>query len=307
MQEMTILGTGSFVPEHILTNDDMTQYVDTSDEWIRTRTGIVNRHFQDNGSVLEMSVAASRQAIERSGIAKDQIGAVIVATFTSEYATPSIASLLQRELDLPANIISFDLNAACSGFIYALMAGAALLTEGRYALIVGAEAVSSVLDMSDRNTCVLFGDGAGACVIGKGHKALYQVAGCQGDDEVLVAKRNDYLHMEGRQVFKFAVKTLERTLNDLVEQAGLSVEELDYVISHQANYRIIKHVYEKMKIPAEKFYMNLQEFGNTSAASIPLALAEMDQKGLLQNGMKIAMIGFGSGLTYGGVLLEWGK
>lgn len=307
MQKMTILGTGSFVPEHILSNTDMEQFVETSDEWIRSRTGIVHRHFQDNGSVLEMATKAGQKAIENSGISKDQIGVVIVATFTSEYATPSIASLLQRSLELPNNIISFDLNAACSGFIYALMTGAGLLSEGKYALIVGAEAVSSVLDMQDRNTCVLFGDGAGACVIKKGEKPFYQVAGCQGDDEVLVAKRNDYLHMEGRQVFKFAVKTLERTLNDLLEQSGLGIDDLDYVISHQANYRIIKHVYEKMKIPAEKFYMNLQEFGNTSAASIPLALAEMDQKGLLQDGMKIAMIGFGSGLTYGGVLLEWGK
>ncbi len=302
MKQIEILGMGIFAPRFVRTNEQMKAFVDTSDEWITSRTGIKKRHVQLNKSVLEMANQAGLQAIENSRIDKNKIRVVIVCTFTSEYRTPSIASLVQRDLGLNENVITFDLNAACSGFVYGLVTASSLLNKGDYALVIGSEAISSVLDMTDRNTCVLFGDGAGAAIISNGETQSAYVAGCIGDDTTLVCKYKGYLQMEGKQVFKFAVKSMEKTLETLLIENKATLDQLDYIVAHQANARIIASVQKKMSISDEKMFMNLEEYGNTSAASIPLALGSMEG---LKNGMKIALIGFGSGLTYGGVIVEW--
>ena len=200
-------------------------------------------------------------------------------------------------------MICFDINAACSGYVYALKVAQSLLQEGQYGLVIGSEQLSSIIDYQDRNTCILFGDGSAATLIKKNNNIFYSYLDSAGNQDVLYA--NDYLKMKGQEVFKFAIQTIPQSIDHVLNQAKMTLEEIDYVVCHQANERIIKHVYKKYQCPQEKFYMNLQEYGNTSAASIPLALAEMNEKGLLKKGMKIILVGFGGGLTWGALLMEW--
>ena len=305
MQGIKIINTGYQVPKHQLTNDDLSQMVDTNDEWIYSRTGIKKRHICQQETLIDLAYQASLKAIE--GIDREQIGIVIVATMSSIYNTPSVACLIQKRLGLNQNIVAFDLNAACSGFVYALSVGRALLKtqSQRYALIIGAEQLSSMIDWKDRSTCVLFGDGAGAVLI-ESHDQLYaDYHGCEGNENVLYGLKKDYLHMEGREVFKFATKVLPLCIEKVLEKTSLTLDDIDYFIVHQANERIIRHVYKKMNIDPSKFYINVSEYGNTSAASIPLVLGEMNEKKLLKRGMKIVCVGFGAGLTYGANLIEW--
>ena len=222
--------------------------------------------------------------------------------------------MIQERLGLnDQEVMCFDLNAACSGFVYALTVAQALLQnmEDKYALVIGSEEISKIMDFKDRNTCVLFGDGAGALVVGNGDGIFASYSNSAGNLEALkapaISKSNQdhYLTMAGQEVFKFAIKVIPESINAILEKTNLTLDEIDYVVCHQANYRIIKNVYKKMKSSEDKFYMNLQEYGNTSAASIPLALGEMNEKGMLRPGDKIICVGFGGGLTWGATLMEW--
>lgn len=303
MQGIKIVNTGYYVPDSILTNDDLSKMVDTSDEWIYPRTGIKKRHICKEENVLDLAYKASLKAIE--GVCKEDIGAVIVATMSNPYNTPSIACMMQKRLGLSTDILAFDLNGACSGFVYALSVARYLVSEKRYVLVIGAEQLSSLLDWQDRSTCILFGDGAGACLIEASEQLYIDYQGAEGNDEVLYGLKKDYLHMEGKEVFKFATRVLPMCIEKVLNQASLELDDIDYFVVHQANERIIRHVYKKLKVAPEKFYMNVSEYGNTSAASIPLVLGEMNEKGLLKRGMKIICVGFGAGLTYGANLFEW--
>lgn len=311
MKGLKILSTGRYLPPKTVTNDDMSKIVDTSDEWISTRTGIKERHFCEEDTGLSMAVKAGRQALERAGVSPDDIGAVIVTTIGSEYCTPSVASIVHRELSLPSDCPAFDMNAACSGFIYGLQVarGMLLQSERPYALLISSEVLSRVTDFTDRSTCVLFGDGSGAAVIGLNDCDYYSYLGNEGNNEVLycggVSADERLLRMNGKEVFRFAVEAIPNCVNKLLEKSGLTMDDISYVICHQANKRIIDSAIKKLKADSEKFYINVDKYGNTSSASIPIALDEMNEQGLLKRGMKIICVGFGSGLTYAGAILRW--
>ena len=312
MDAIKIIATGKAIPKKVVTNDDMSKIVDTSDEWISTRTGIKERHFCDGEKNWELAFLAATEALNKGGIDKEQIGAVIVGTGTPDYFMPSTACLLQEKLGLPSDIPAFDINAACSGFIYALrVAGSLLQDEERpYALVVGSEQLSTRADMTDRTTCVLFGDGAGAVVIKRNpEKKFFGVWGTEGNLEALGCPShiigNPYIYMDGQTVFRFATQYMTKAVKTVLEKAELTVDDIDYVVCHQANERIIEFVRKQFKAPAEKFFKNIHKYGNTSAASIPIALTEMDEQGLLLAGKKVIIVGFGAGFTWGSMLLEF--
>ena len=307
-----IVGTGHYVPSHVVTNDDLSKIVDTNDEWIASRTGIRRRHFIENESNQDMAVSAAKMALENAGIDKNEIGVCIVATIRPDHMTPSVACMVQKILELPCDIPCFDINAACSGFMYGIQIARGILLQSgkKYGLVIGSETLSKVLDMTDRGTCILFGDGAGAAVIELSdvHR-YYSVLGTQGNDEVLECPNSDdgqrHVNMHGSDVFRFAVSTVPKTIFKLLEQADVSADDIDLFVCHQANKRIIESVAKKCNQSMDKFFINLDEYGNTSSASIPIALSEMNQKGLIKPGMKMICVGFGGGLTWGGAYLEW--
>jgi len=310
MKGLKILSTGSAIPSRLVTNDDMALTVDTSDEWIFTRTGIHSRYFCAEGeSTNSLALDAARKAIEASGIDKKDIGCVVCATITSDYATPSCACLVQASLGLMEDIPVLDVNAACSGFLYGLEVCRGLLnsTGGKYGLVIGAEQLSRILDMNDRSTCVLFGDGAGAVVVEASEDALYDsVLGARGGHQISckgVGSDKSFVEMDGKEVFKFAVEALPKCIFKLEERQNFTLDDINHVICHQANSRIIDHCVKKLKADPSKFYKDMDHFGNTSAASIPLALAELDEKGLINKGDKLLLVGFGSGLTWAGTLI----
>lgn len=312
MSGIKILSTGYYAPAKVLDNFDFEKIVETSDEWIVSRTGIKKRHFADGESCVDLGYQAALKAVEK--IDKSKIGLIICATMTPDYFTPSTACLIQERLGLnDQEVMCFDLSAACSGFVYSLTVAQSLLQnlDDKYALIIGCEELSKIIDFKDRNTCVLFGDGAGAIVACKGEGIFASYSNSAGNLEALKAQAickdgsDHYLTMAGQEVFKFAVKVIPESINAILDKTNLTLDDIDYVVCHQANYRIIRNVYKKMKSSEDKFYMNLQEYGNTSAASIPLALGEMDEKGMLKPGDKIICVGFGGGLTWGATLIEW--
>ena len=310
MNGLKLLGTGYALPARVLDNDAMTAYVETSDEWITTRTGIRQRYFCGEGeSTTTLAIEAARRALADSGLDKADIGCVIVATSSGEYAMPSTACLVHKALELNENIPVFDLGAACAGFLYAVDTARAMLLShgGRAALVIGAEQMSQVLDMADRNTCVLFGDAAGAAVFALDEDAEYAyVCGTRGDMAIQVGgpRRTLAMTMEGQNVFRFAVSTIPATVEELLSKTGKTLDEVDWVICHQANQRIIDASVRRLGVPAEKFYKNLDRYANTSAASIPLALAEMKESGRLTSGQRVILVGFGGGLTWAGVMLR---
>lgn len=307
-----IVGTGRCIPSKVVTNDDLSKIVDTNDEWISTRTGIRSRHFVEEETNLDLSVGAARMALESAGIDKNEIGAVVLATVKADTLVPSQACMVQKLLELPNDIPCFDINAACSGFMYGLQIarGILLQSDKKYAIVIGSETLSKILDMTDRGTCILFGDGAGAAVVelSDTHK-YYSVLGSKGDNEVLYcpndSNKDRYVSMLGSEVFKFAVSTVPRTINEILDKAGLTADDIDVYVCHQANKRIIESVAKKIKQDISKFYVNVDTMGNTSSASVPIVLSEMNEKGLLKPGMKIIAVGFGAGLTWGGAYLEW--
>ncbi len=308
-----ILATGRCLPERVVTNEELNQRVDTSDEWVFSRTGIHQRHFCEEETGLDLAVSAARQAMDRAGATAADIGVCLVATFTPDHASPSTACLLQRELGLEEDTVCFDLNAACAGFLYGLKTAHALLsdTPRPCALVVGAEVISRVMDHTDRGTCVLFGDGAGAAVVRRdASRRWHAVFGTRGDPDSIRVQGPGPLpsaiHMDGRAVFRFAVEVVEQSIRQLLEREGLvSINDLDLVVCHQANARIIDFVAKRLGAREGLFFKNMDRYGNTSAASIPIALDELVQAGALRPGMRVLMVGFGGGLTWAGALLEW--
>ena len=316
-----IIGTGSSVPVHKVTNDDLSKVVETNDEWISSRTGIKERRLAGEETTVSMSVAAAKKALEDGGVDPLELDLIIVATCSPDYFFPNTACCVQEALGA-ANAVAFDLSAACSGFLFGLNTVQAYMNAGVYkkALLVGAETMSKLIDWEDRSTCVLFGDGAGAAVLQAEEQGMIGMVqysdGRQGP--VLTCKaretsnflfpneqKTDYIYMEGQSVFKFAVKKVPECIGTLLEKTGTPKEEIKYYVLHQANSRIIDSVARRMKEPEEKFPMNLHFYGNTSAASIPILLDEMNRKGMLERGDKIVLSGFGAGLTWGASLLEW--
>ncbi len=316
-----IIGTGSYLPETVVTNDDLSKIMDTSDEWISSRTGIRERRLVKEETTASMSVAAAERAMENAGVSPQEIDLIIVGTITGDCVTPSTACEVQAQIGAE-NAVAFDINAACSGFMFALHTADAYLQTGIYktALILGAETLSKIMDWNDRSTCVLFGDGAGAAVVRGDTAGL--LAYDQGSDgakgKVLLCenrKKNNplvenpadlsYTHMDGQEVYKFAVTTVPASIQKVLDQAGLSVEDIDYFALHQANIRIIQSVAKRLKVSEDKFPTSLDHCGNISAASVPILLDEMNRKGMLKPGMKIVLSGFGGGLTWGSAVIEW--
>lgn len=314
-----ILGCGLAKAQQKVTNFDLEKRVDTNDEWIVQRTGISSRYITIDENTSDLAIRAAIQAIENAKLKKTDIQAIIVATMTPDCLTPSTACMVQAKLGLnDQNIFAFDINGACSGFLYAFQLASDLLNRYENILVIGSETLSKMIDWNDRGTCVLFGDGAGAMILTKGSSFLYHYANSEGDlSGVLKAEglplsqhlenqmpHYQFLTMQGNDVFRFAVRVLKESIENVLEQAQLTIDDIDLIIPHQANYRIINHVAKKMKVDISKFYMNLQEFGNTSAASIPLAYAEAFEAGLIDEEKRVILVGFGSGLTYGATLID---
>ena len=321
-----ITGWGKFVPAQVLTNDDLTQIVDTSDEWIHTRTGIAERHIaSDDETTSTMALQAARQALGVAALKPSHLDLIIVATATPDYLFPSTACLVQDALGA-SRAAAFDLSAGCTGFVYGLSVAADLISSGAYenALIIGAETLSRIVDWSDRATCVLFGDGAGAVVLqanGAEGGVLSTVLGSDGSGANLlrlpaggsyepashhsVAEGRHYLKMRGREVFRFAVRTLPAATRLVLERAGLTLAELNLVIPHQANQRIIEASTRSLGLPPEAVFSNLERYGNTSAASIPIALCEAIEKKRVKQNDLLVCVGFGAGLTWGATAVRW--
>lgn len=307
MEGLKVIATGYYPGEMVVSNADFEKKIETSDEWITTRTGIKRRHFSQHSSAY-LAIEAAKKATQEIDVSR--IGLIICATITPENATPSNACLVQEALGLnEQSVMCFDVNAACSGFVYSLEIACALLrNKNQYGLIIGSEQLSRIVNFEDRTTCILFGDGAGAVVVESSPKLFISYNDASGDQLPLLAsykKEDPYLHMQGQEVFKFATKVIVKSINHVLDEANMTLDDIDYVICHQANQRIIQYVYKKLKCSSDKFFINLDEFGNTSAASIPMALSQMDEQGLLKRNMKIICVGFGGGLTWGATLMEW--
>lgn len=320
MNKVNIIGCGYARPSLSISNHDLEKKVDTNDEWIVQRTGISSRHISENENTSDLGYRAALAAIKDAGIEKESIDAILVATMSPDCFTPSTACIIQEKLGLihQPSFFAIDINAACSGFIYAFQLASDMLNRYQRILIIGSETLSKLTDWNDRSTCVLFGDGAGAMIVEKGHMSLTHFSNSIGDSEqALCAKglslvkdlmnneaSTHYLTMKGNDVFRFAVKVMKEAIEKILEESNLSMEDIDLIIPHQANYRIIAHVAKKMKIDISKFYMNLQEFGNTSAASIPLAYACAKEEGRIKPTDRVIMVGFGAGLAYGATLID---
>jgi 3-oxoacyl-[acyl-carrier-protein] synthase-3 len=305
-QSVIITGTGSYTPANVLTNDDMSKIVDTSDEWIRTRSGISERCFAAEGETTsDMAVAAAEKAILAAGIDRKDIDLIIVATMTPDMPFPSTACILQSKLGL-GNISAFDIQAACSGFIYALNTGCNMLRSGTYkkALIIGA-ASAIIIEATDRAEVGVLGSITGSD--GSDPSLLHQPAGGSKipSSHESIDARQHFIKMNGKEIFKQAVRVMGQVSNDILEQYSLKADQIDLVIPHQANMRIIESLAKRMKLPMEKFHNNLDRFGNTSAASIGLALDEAYRKGRIQSGDLILLVAFGAGLTWGASLIKW--
>ena len=331
MKGIQIVSTGKALPEEIITNDDLSRIVDTNDEWITTRTGIKKRYRCTQENTTSLAVRAAYEAVEASGVDIAEIGAVIVATSTADNAFPSTAAIVQKELGLAENVLAFDLSSACTGFLHALNVGQALFnsTDYKYILLIGSEQMSKILDYTDRSTCVLFGDGAGAVVLKAVDNNTEDVTGALVGHERGIIDSNIYndgtgasvltggrrfsdscstdifIHMDGQEVFKFAVKSVPTAIETLLHNNNMDINEVDKFILHQANVRIIESVAKRLKADKDKFPVNLNEYGNTSSASIPILLDELNRNGSLKQGEKLVLAGFGAGLSWGSILLVW--
>ena len=317
-----IVGTGWKLPVFQADNEYLSKLVDTSDEWITERTGIRSRHLARDETTASLAEAAALDALERAGLAASELELLIVATITSDTDTPSTACRVQAGLGA-SKAVAFDINAACSGFLYALHIAGSFIQSGVYknALLVGAETLSRLVDWKDRSTCILFGDGAGAAVLKASPEggilsqtvgsngAKWNTLSCMGrpNQNPLHPGKADfgYLTMDGREIFSFAVKTVPVCVEETLEKAGVSKEEVKFFLLHQANQRIIQSVARRLAQPEEKFPMNLEQCGNTSAASLPILMAQLDRQGSLKRGDNLILSGFGAGLTWGACLIEW--
>lgn len=302
-----IIGTGSYIPQKVITNDDLSLTLDTSDAWISTRTGIHNRHIAEGMTSSDMAYMAARRAVDDSGLNPADIDVIIVATSSPDYAFPSTAALVQAKLEA-VNAACFDISAACTGFIYAYSIAQGYIAGGMYKniLIIGTEVMSEHVDWKDRSVCVLFGDGAGAAMLTADKDNLSSVMihsdGSRGN--VLTCGK-DNIFMDGQEVFKFAVKTVPMSIQDILNKEHIRADDVGMYILHQANQRIIQAVSKRLGISMEKFPMNMQEYGNTSAASIPILLDELNRNNRLVRDELIVMSGFGAGLSWGSIVLNW--
>lgn len=323
-----ILATGSYVPEKVLTNADLEKIVETSDEWIRTRTGIEERHIAaPEQATSDLCYEAATRALEMAGIEASELGAIIVATITPDHSFPNTACLLQHRLGA-TNAFCMDLSAACSGLVYSLVNASALMKtipSLKYTLVLGAEKLSSIVNWEDRNTCVLFGDGAAAVILEKDDNAKDSIVsfdlGADGASKHIlfmpaggsrnpasndtVEGKQHTINMTGKDVFKLAVNAMVSSSQRVLEESGVTNDDIKYLIPHQANARILSAVASRLDIPEERVYMNVNRFGNTSAASIGLCLDEMVRNNLLETGDKLLLTAFGGGLTWGSIVLEW--
>ena len=321
-----ILGVGSYGPDQVVDNNKLSETVDTSDDWIRTRTGILERRYASpNQTTSDLALEAAQQAIKNAGVLPEEIDLVLVATITPDMAFPSTACILQHKLGLN-KIACFDLEAACSGFLYALDVADAMISSGRYrkALVIGAEKMSSIMDWEDRTTCVLFGDGAGAAILSKegtGPELLGFYCGADGSNPSLLCQpaggsafpattetvndRKHFLKMNGREIFKSAVRVMESSCRELLSKHSLTLGDIDHIIPHQANMRIVESLSQRLEVPLDKFFCNLDRFGNTSAASIPLALSEAISTNKIKPNQLCLLVAFGAGLTWSSTLLRF--
>lgn len=324
-----ITGTGSCIPKNHMTNDELAKHVDTTDEWIRSHTGIGARHYAADGQVSsDLAAEAARKALENAGVSAEDIDLIVLASATPDYfGFPSTACIVQAKIGAK-NAAAFDIVAGCTGFIYGLDVASAMLgTNGRTrALVIGAETLSRIVDWEDRATCVLFGDGAAAAVLektegddgrgvlhswirakGEGASALYLK---QAERTATFKRDGDYtrpvrIEMDGKAVYMFAVKAITDVMDNLLEKSGLDIKDFRWIVPHQANLRIVQAAAKRFGLPDERFYMNIEDFANTSAASVPIALDEISRKGLLEKGDLVMIMGFGAGLTYGGTIIKW--
>ncbi len=308
-----ILGLGRYVPEKVVTNFDLEKIMDTSDEWIRTRTGIEERHFAaDNQETSDLAVAAAKDAIAKAGITPEEIGLILVATVTQDQTFPSVACMVQEQIGA-VNAAAMDQAAACAGFIYSLVTAKQFVESSayKYVLVVGVEKLSKVIDWEDRNTAVLFGDGASAAIVGsvsEGRGILSFELGADGTGgKHLYLTQQETIAMNGREVFKFAVRQMGESAVNVLDKAGLTKEDVDFLIPHQANIRIMESARERLALPAEKMSKTIHKYGNTSAASIGISLVEELEAGKIKDDDLLVLVGFGGGLTWGAVAMRWGK
>lgn len=323
-----IIGIGTYVPEKVMTNKDLEKMVDTSDEWIVERTGIQERRIvSPDMATSDLASRAAQKALDDAGITAEEIDLIIVATATPDMFFPSTACLVQANLKA-THAAAFDLTAGCSGFVYAMITGSQFIKAGLYKkiLVIGAESLSKILDWNDRNTCVLFGDGAGAAVLAEttpGYGILGAQLGADGSGGDLlklpaggsrnpttsetISQKLHFVHMNGNEVFKFAVKIMGEAAGKALEAAGLTSNDVDCLIPHQANIRIIQSAAKRLKLPMDKVMVNVNKYGNTSAASIPIALEEAVHGGKVKKGDNVVLVGFGAGLTWAAAVIKWGK
>ena len=316
-----IIGTGSYVPEQIVTNGDLAKIVETSDEWIRSRTGIGARRIATADSTSHMAACAAQEALKQSGVKPEEIDLILLGTSSPDYCFPNGACEVQGMIGA-VNAACYDISAACTGFVFALNTTHAFISSGlsKTALVIGSDVLSKLTDWTDRNTCVLFGDGAGAVVVkadstgilgmnmhSDGTKGGVLTCGSRTNGNFLMGKKPElgYMTMDGQEVFKFAVKKVPECIRQVLDDSGVAAEQVKYFVIHQANYRIIESIAKRLKVSVDRFPVNMEHYGNTSGASVPLLLDEINRKGMLEAGDKIVFSGFGAGLTWGATLLEW--
>lgn len=314
-----IIGTGSAVPSKIVTNDELSERMDTNDEWIRTRVGVVERRIATVESTSSLALEAAKRALEMSGTSPEELDLIIAATITSDRICPTTAGTVQSLLG--ATCPAFDINSACSGFLFALETAAGFFARGsvKKALVIGAERISKILDWEDRSTAVIFGDGAGAAVLEAGESYLCSEIRTIGGDGVIkipafggtspfteTESEHPVIFMEGQETFKFAVNSFTEHIKSMTGKLGIDAYDIDHIVPHQANERIIRMAAHRLKLPEDKFVVNIGNYGNTAAASVPIALDELNRSGKLKSGDLVAMVAFGGGLSSAGCILKWG-
>ncbi|MDR3259140.1 MAG: ketoacyl-ACP synthase III [Fusobacteriaceae bacterium] len=326
LKSVGIIGIGYYVPEKIMTNADFEKIVDTSDEWIKTMTGIEERHYiAEDKATSDLCTEAAKKALENANLKIDDINLIIVSTVTPDYLAQSASCIVQKKLGVK-EIPAFDISAGCSGLVYSLTVAKGLIQSGTYdkILVIGGEVLSKVTNMQDRGTCVLFGDGAAAMVVSEveeGYGILSSYIGAEGEDDHILSipaggskkpntvetinNRENFVQMNGPEVFKFAVQAFPRATKKAVELAGLKIADINLLIPHQANIRIIESAMKRLRIPSEKVFINIQKYGNTSSASTGIAMGEALADGKIKKGDVVVLTAFGSGLTYGSVVLKW--
>lgn len=308
-----IIGTGHYAPDNIVTNKDLEKMVDTTDEWIRSRTGIEERRIaKDDEDSSDMAFEAAKLALADANVTAEELDLILVATVTPDTPFPSVSCMIQEKLGA-TNAAAMDVSAACAGFMYGVITGQQFIQTGVYnhVLVIGVDKLSKITDWTDRNTCVLLGDGAGAAVLGKvsDDKGIlsFELGSDGSGGKYLYQNEDNYLVMDGSSVFKFAVRQMPESSINVIEKAGLKKEDVDYLVPHQANIRIMEAARKRLGIPEDRMAKTVKQYGNNSSASIPIALSESLKQGKIKDGDVIVMVGFGGGLTWGAVALRWGK